>query len=104
MSQQTTKNTYYLIVKDKTDPDCLSRRLAVREQHLANLKTLKANSTLQVASAMVDKDGKMCGSIVLYNADSEEQAREFAENDEYYKNGVWDRDTLVIQQVKIPIL
>ncbi|PVU88297.1 hypothetical protein BB559_005630 [Furculomyces boomerangus] len=99
MSQQAPKNYYFVIVKDKTDPDCLSRRLAVREQHLNDLRIRKEKSYLQVATAMVDKDGKMCGSVALYNVDSEQQAREFAESDAYYKNGVWDIDTLVIQQV-----
>ncbi|PVU87785.1 hypothetical protein BB559_005888 [Furculomyces boomerangus] len=104
MSQQTPQNSYFATIQDHSDADCLSRRTAALEPHIAGLKSLKQNSFLQTAGGTFDKDGKMSGSILLYNADTEQQVREMVENDPFCKERVWDINTLVIQRAFIPTL
>ena len=41
------KLTFMLYAPDYTDPDALSRRMAVRPKHLANADTLKGEGVLR---------------------------------------------------------
>lgn len=50
MSDQPTKYLFYVYAPDYTDPDCLARRLSVREKHLANAKTIEAAGLLRTST------------------------------------------------------
>ncbi|KAH7888344.1 hypothetical protein F5I97DRAFT_1827818 [Phlebopus sp. FC_14] len=82
------------------------RRLAVRPAHLENAQRLIKTGVLRVAGGLLTPDSilpttpptdkKLVGSCMIYEAESLEGARELVEQDEYYKNGVWDKEKLVI--------
>lgn len=46
-SMSDAKLTFMLYAPDYTDPDALSRRMAVRPKHLANADTLKGEGVLR---------------------------------------------------------
>ena len=49
MSEKPTKYFFYVYAPDYTDPDGLSRRLSVREKHLANAKVIHAAGLLRTS-------------------------------------------------------
>ena len=80
---------FVVIAKDGNDPQALQRRLAVREQHLQGIQPAAQSGMLQVGGAILDADGKMVGSMLLVDAESESEVRTFLDNDIYSQAQVW---------------
>ncbi|PVU93435.1 hypothetical protein BB561_003288 [Smittium simulii] len=75
---------YLVLIKDFTDPEAVSRRLSVREKHLANnLISKQQGNILVLGGALSDKDSKMVASSVVCRANTELEVREFLKNDVY---------------------
>ncbi|EPS96631.1 hypothetical protein FOMPIDRAFT_1130128 [Fomitopsis schrenkii] len=89
---------------DMSDPEAFSRRMAVRETHLANAKKTFASGTLKFGGGLLapesiaspDAPTKLVGSMMVIEADSIESARAVIESDVYYQSGVWDKEKLQI--------
>jgi uncharacterized protein len=47
MADKPTTSLFFVYAPDYTDPDSLSRRLSVREKHLANAKLVHAAGLLR---------------------------------------------------------
>eukprot|EP00271_Cylindrocystis_brebissonii_P000847 TRINITY_DN11030_c0_g1_i1.p1 TRINITY_DN11030_c0_g1~~TRINITY_DN11030_c0_g1_i1.p1 ORF type:complete len:155 (-),score=15.44 TRINITY_DN11030_c0_g1_i1:442-906(-) len=76
------------------NPHSLQKRLAVRETHL---KRVTSTSQTLIGGAILDAPGdagKMCGSMMVFEAATREDAEAFLQNDPYYTNGVWKDWTL----------
>ncbi|MBV9730245.1 MAG: hypothetical protein JO309_12745, partial [Pseudonocardiales bacterium] len=56
---------FMLLGYDGKDDDALDRRLAVREQHLACGDRLIAEGKMLFATAILDDDNKMIGSMLV---------------------------------------
>lgn len=106
------KQTYAFIfyAPDYTDEGALDRRLAVRQQHLANAKIVKEQGILSVCrvflcaavskillgfgGALLSPDTyqseqkKLIGSAGIYEAESIDVVRKIIEGDIYYTSGV----------------
>jgi uncharacterized protein len=67
-------------------PDGAALRPKVREAHLANLRTLKADK-LKLAGPFTDGSG----SLIIVDMESEAEALEFAQRDPYVTSGVFAR-------------
>jgi uncharacterized protein YciI len=65
-------------------PEGATVRPKVREAHLANLRTLKAEK-LKLAGPFTDGSG----SLIIVDMDSEEEAIAFAKSDPYVTSGVF---------------
>jgi uncharacterized protein YciI len=65
-------------------PEGATVRPKVREAHLANLRTLKADK-LKLAGPFTDGSG----SLIIVDMDSEEEAIAFAKSDPYVTSGVF---------------
>ena len=74
-----------LIARDK--PGALETRLANREAHLAYAAS--AQITLKFGGPLLDDNGDMCGSLLIMDVPSMDDARAFAENDPYAKAGLF---------------
>ncbi|KAK7018201.1 YCII domain-containing protein [Favolaschia claudopus] len=106
MATTTTpaRHTFFVYAPDKTDEGATERRLAVREQHLANADRDIKNGTIRapVGGALLTPESltgdskKMIGSMVIYEAETIEEVRRLVEADIYYTAGVWDPERLVI--------
>jgi uncharacterized protein len=80
---------YVVVAQDGKDEDALDRRMAARPEHLSVAKVLKENDNLIVGGAMLNDDGKMIGSVMILQFESDEKMQEWYDNEPYIKNGVW---------------
>lgn len=85
---------FLLIAMDGDDAGGLDRRLASREAHLEGIVTLKEQGHLLVGGAILDDDGKMIGSAVIYDFPDRESAEKCVAEDPYTKGDVWRNVTL----------
>jgi len=82
---------YVLHAYDYTDEGALDRRLAVRQAHLEGVGVLKANGHFILGGALLDGAGKMIGSMMVIDFESEAQLNEWLPNDPYVMGRVWER-------------
>ena len=75
---------HYLLIYELGD-DYLERRPAFRAHHLELAKRASERGELLLAGALADPADK---AILLFEADSPEPARRFAEADPYVENGL----------------
>lgn len=78
----------------------LTKRLQVREQHIARLNELKDQGRLMAAGPLpaVDSenpgDAGFTGSLLIVQFDNLEQAKQWASEDPYIKAGVYRESTV----------
>lgn len=80
---------YVIIARDGNDTDALPRRMAARPAHLAGVSALKANGHYVSAGAMLDDDGKMKGSVMILQFETEADFQQWYANEPYVQEGVW---------------
>ena len=94
MSSSTPTNEWLVHIPDH--PNALDKRLAVRQTHLSNLKPKIEAGIVVFGGATLSKhpsEGEgpdMTGSVMLIKANTEQEVREFLENDAYTKGGAWN--------------
>lgn len=85
---------YYVIFSEDV-PNSLSKRLKVREDHLARLKSLQNEGRLLVAGPCpaIDSDNPgeagFTGSVVIAEFNSLDEAKAWADDDPYIAAGVY---------------
>jgi len=84
---------FVVIAKDQ--PDALERRMAAREEHLAKVQGAADRGEEIVGAALQDENGKMCGSMLLFDVESRERLDELIANDPYTKQQVWGEITVM---------
>jgi uncharacterized protein len=82
---------FLLIAYDGTDEGALERRMKVRERHLQNTAVLKKNGEFKCGGAILDNDGKMIGSMIVYEFPDREALDACLRNELYYTEGVWEK-------------
>ena len=80
---------FVIIAKDGKDSDAYERRMAVRSLHLAGAKKLKESNHYLMGGATLDDEGKMNGSIMVVQFETEEGLKQFMENEPYITGNVW---------------
>jgi uncharacterized protein len=80
---------FLLVAHDGKDPDALTRRLNARPEHLEGIATLKKNNAFLFGGAILDDDGKMVGSMVLYDFPDRAALNEMLKDEPYITGGVW---------------
>ncbi len=84
--------TQYLVTgTDFTDEKALERRMAVREKHLEGAKALKANNNLVLAGAFLNEEGKMAGSSIVVQFETEDELKTWLDNEPYVLEKVWEK-------------
>lgn len=105
MATSSDLQLFIIWAPDCTDEDAFSRRMAVREQHLARAAENKKKGYVTKISgpyltpesiATPDAPKKLIGSMLLVRAKSLEEVRANVESDVYWTNNVWDKEKLVI--------
>ncbi|MFN3379435.1 MAG: YciI family protein [Runella zeae] len=82
---------YVIHAYDYTDAEALERRMTARPHHLEGAKTLKENGNFVMGGALLDPDGKMIGSMMVVDFDTEDQMNQWLHNDPYVTGKVWER-------------
>lgn len=74
---------------DGTDDAALERRMAAREDHLENAGKLKEAGNLIWGGAILDENGRMAGSVVVYDFETREELDRMLETEPYILGKVW---------------
>ncbi len=82
---------YVVHAYDHTDVDALSRRMAVRPDHLDGVRTMKEFGQFILGGALLDPDGKMIGSMMLLDFATEADLNAWQANEPYIQRGIWDK-------------
>jgi uncharacterized protein YciI len=82
---------FLLIAYDGTDPDAESRRQRVRQEHLDKIGNLKRNGEFLLGGAILNDEGKMIGSMILYEFPDREALDERLKDEPYFTTGVWGK-------------
>ncbi|UZR93040.1 YciI family protein [Chondrinema litorale] len=90
---------FLITALDYTDENALERRMQARTEHLANAKELHKSGNLIAAGAILSDEGKMIGSTLYLRFDSEEELKEYLDNDPYTKGKVWEK--IETQNIKL---
>ncbi|AQG78759.1 YciI family protein [Spirosoma montaniterrae] len=81
---------YVIHAYDYTDADALDRRMTVRPAHLEYVRNLKDSGQFLLGGALLDSDGRMIGSMLVLDLDTDEQLQEYLKTDPYIVEGVWE--------------
>lgn len=80
---------FLLIAHDGKDPDALKRRMNVRSEHLEKISVLKKNKEFLFGGAILDDNGNMTGSMVLYEFPDRASLDNKLKDEPYINSGVW---------------
>jgi uncharacterized protein YciI len=82
---------FLLLAYDGTDPEALQRRLKVREDHLRGIDVLKKSGKFLFGGAILDNDGKMIGSMIVYDFPDRQSLDTMLKDELYFTKGVWEK-------------
>jgi hypothetical protein len=82
---------FLLTAYDGTDPDAPARRLKVREEHIENINRLKRTGECLFGGAILNEDGNMIGSMIVYEFPDRQSLDSMLTEEIYINNGVWEK-------------
>jgi uncharacterized protein YciI len=85
---------FLVIAMDGTDKDAPARRAAARGDHLAGITKQKEEGHFVSGGAVLDDDGNMIGSVVVYDFPDRAAAEKCVAEDPYTKGNVWQDVTI----------
>ena len=80
---------YLIIARDGNDAEALDRRMRIRPDHFKGAKVLKEKNNFILGGAILDHTGKMNGSVMILQFETEVQMKEWFENEPYVTGNVW---------------
>ena len=91
---------FIVLCYDYKDDKALERRLAAREKHLSFAKKLFKEKKWLFASVLLDDNGKMNGSVIACEFNSEDDLRKlWLDHEAYVKENVWEK--IIIRRTRI---
>ena len=82
---------YVIYAKDGVDEQAIDRRMAVRPTHFEGIKKLKEAGNYILGGAILDDNGKMIGSTMILQFETEEDFQHWYTNEPYVSGNVWDK-------------
>lgn len=82
---------FLLVAYDGTDPEALERRMKVRQEHLDKIALLKKRGEFLLGGAILDDNGKMIGSMIVYEFTDRSSLDKRLEEEPYLIHGVWKK-------------
>jgi uncharacterized protein YciI len=92
-------NQYLVTAYDYTDTGALERRMNVRPHHLDGAKELKESGNYVIGGAMLNDEGKMIGSVMILQFESEEALEAWRQNEPYITQKIWE--TVDVKRFKV---
>ena len=83
-------NQYLVTAYDHTDEGALPRRMDVRPHHLDGAKELKENGNFIIGGAMLNEEGKMIGSTMILQFETDEELEVWKQKEPYITRGIWE--------------
>jgi uncharacterized protein YciI len=81
---------YLITGYDYTDAGALERRMNIRPRHLEGLKSLKQNQNYVIGGAMLNDEGKMTGSVMIMQFETEQELEAWQESEPYITQKIWE--------------
>jgi uncharacterized protein YciI len=85
---------FLLLGYDGTDDGALQRRMNVREEHFRRITLLKKAGEFLFGGAILDEDGKMIGSMIVYEFPDIQSLNESLKDEPYLTGGVWEKTVI----------
>jgi len=82
---------FLLVAYDGTDPTAPERRMKSRPEHLEKIAVVKRAGQFLCGGAILNNEGSMIGSMILYEAENREALDKLLENEPYISNNVWEK-------------
>ena len=76
---------------DGKDEKALERRMNNRPAHFENARKLKADGHFILGGAMLNEEGKMIGSTMVMQFETDEQLQHWLNTEPYITGSVWER-------------
>jgi uncharacterized protein YciI len=86
---------FLILGYDGKDPDALNRRLAVRDAHLTLAEKKHQSGNLLYAVALLDEQGKMCGSMLVVEYPSRQALDQYLQIEPYITGKVWEKVEII---------
>ena len=83
-------NQYIITGYDYTDEGAFDRRMAVRPHHLDGAKHLKDNGNYVIGGAILNEEGKMIGSVMILQFETEEGLDAWKQGEIYITQKIWE--------------
>ncbi len=80
---------FIVIGKDGSDDGALERRTSARDEHLKQVEIYSEKGNFLMATAILDDQGNMCGSIMLVDFPTRVELNSWLENEPYVTGHVW---------------
>jgi uncharacterized protein YciI len=101
LNRETTIETkinamqFLLTAYDGTDGEAPGRRLSARPEHLGKIREFKKSGEFLFGGAILDNNGNMIGSMILYEFPDRKTMDERLKDEPYIYAGVWKRIEIV---------
>lgn len=82
---------FVIIGQDGTDEGAFERRSRARANHLEGIKQLKSEGKALYAAALLNEEGQMNGSIMVFDFPSRVDLDTYLDQEPYVKEGVWQK-------------
>ena len=82
---------FLLLAYDGTDLAAPERRLKVRQEHLDKISNLKKSGEFLFGGAILNDEGKMIGSMILYEFPDRMSLDDRLKDEPYITGGVWKK-------------
>ena len=86
---------FVVIAHDGRDKKAPERRMAIRGQHLEGVAKLQAKGQIEIGGALLDDDGKMVGSMFVFNFPSRRALDAYFKREPYVTGNVWKKITVL---------
>lgn len=80
---------YLIIARDGNDANALDRRMQARPDHFTGARKLKADGNFVLGGAMLSEEGKMDGSIMIVQFETDEEFHTWLRQEPYVRADVW---------------
>ena len=80
---------FVVIGRDAKDDKALERRMESRAEHIALCDAALASGNQLYGAALLDDEGKMCGSVMVFEMPSRAALDEYLKKEPYVTNRVW---------------
>ena len=82
----------HFVISWRDKPGALDQRMAVREAHLAHMHS--QGDKVKLGGPYLDEAGQMCGSLIIVEDESLEEAQAFHAADPYKLAGIFETSTI----------
>jgi uncharacterized protein YciI len=82
---------FLVVAYDGTDEGALERRLKVREAHLKSAQEMYDTGKWLYATAILNDDGKMIGSMIVCEFTSRDELEQWLKEEPYVVGNVWQQ-------------